>query len=206
MVAHMSKNKTIRKPSWSVRGSDEGRIIMDELKDYLNRLEPGPVEETTHLERLLAKVWDDLGGDNGGMTGHKLIGRMEARPVEPALADLRDRTPRRDRPRLDQGRTPAMDCRSRPPDSDVPAYWAPAVVADGKTGRCWFHRRSDRKQDRRWRSGRPAHLAQRWACPGGDGQDLPRSVRIQADRPGTKTAAEGSLDRETQPERLGSSR
>ena len=42
---------------------------MDELRNYLNTLEPGPVEETTHLERLLAEVWDDLGGDNGGMAG-----------------------------------------------------------------------------------------------------------------------------------------
>jgi len=50
---------------------------MDELQDYLSRLKPGPVEETTHLERLLAKVWDDLGGDEAGMTGHKLIGRMK---------------------------------------------------------------------------------------------------------------------------------
>jgi len=50
---------------------------MDELRDYLKNLEPGPVEETTHLERLLAEVWDDLGGDNGGMAGHKLIRRME---------------------------------------------------------------------------------------------------------------------------------
>ncbi len=31
---------------------------MDELRDYFNRLEPGPVEETTRLERLLAEVWD----------------------------------------------------------------------------------------------------------------------------------------------------
>jgi hypothetical protein len=49
---------------------------MDELRNYLNTLEPGPVEETTHLEHLLAEVWDDLGGDNGGMAGHKLIRRM----------------------------------------------------------------------------------------------------------------------------------
>ena len=40
---------------------------MDELMNYLKNLEPGPVEMTTHLERLLAEVWDDLGGDNGGM-------------------------------------------------------------------------------------------------------------------------------------------
>ena len=50
---------------------------MDELMNYLKNLEPGPVEVTTHLERLLAEVWDDLGGDNGGMAGIKLIRRME---------------------------------------------------------------------------------------------------------------------------------
>ncbi len=50
---------------------------MDELRDYLNRLKPGHVEETTHLERLLAEVGDDFGDDNGGMAGHKLIGHME---------------------------------------------------------------------------------------------------------------------------------
>jgi hypothetical protein len=52
--------------------------MMDELKGYLKKLEPGPVEQTRHLERLLAKVWDDLdGGNESGMTGHKLSGRME---------------------------------------------------------------------------------------------------------------------------------
>ena len=33
---------------------------MDELRDYLNRLEPGSVKEKTHLQALLAQVWDDL--------------------------------------------------------------------------------------------------------------------------------------------------
>jgi hypothetical protein len=50
---------------------------MDELTGYLKSLDPGPVEQTNQLERLLAKVWDDLGGNEDGMTGHKLIGRME---------------------------------------------------------------------------------------------------------------------------------
>jgi hypothetical protein len=50
---------------------------MEELMDYLNNLEPGPVKETTRLEHLLADAWDDLGGDEAGMVGHKLIGRME---------------------------------------------------------------------------------------------------------------------------------
>jgi hypothetical protein len=50
---------------------------MDELTSYLRNLDPGPVEHTDQLERLLARVWDDLGGDEAGMTGDKLIGRME---------------------------------------------------------------------------------------------------------------------------------
>ena len=58
---------------------------MDELKDYLNRLEPGPVEKTSHLERLLAAIWDDLGGDGGGMAGNKLIRRMEHVECHPPL-------------------------------------------------------------------------------------------------------------------------
>jgi hypothetical protein len=52
-------------------------MIMYELTGYLKNLDPGPVEVATHLERLLAQVWDDLGGNDGGMTGQKLLGRME---------------------------------------------------------------------------------------------------------------------------------
>jgi hypothetical protein len=51
---------------------------MEQLRDFLNRMNPGSVEETTHIERLLSEVWEDLDGDNGGMAGHKLIGRMES--------------------------------------------------------------------------------------------------------------------------------
>jgi hypothetical protein len=50
---------------------------MDELTGYLKSLDPGPIEQTSHLERLLAGVWGDLGGDEAGMIGRKLIGRME---------------------------------------------------------------------------------------------------------------------------------
>jgi hypothetical protein len=50
---------------------------MAALTNYLKTLDFGPIEMTAHLGRLLAAVWDDLGGDQGGMTGDKLIGRME---------------------------------------------------------------------------------------------------------------------------------
>ncbi len=50
---------------------------MTTLRNYLSSLEPGPVEETTQIERLLADIWDHLGGDDGGMTGQKLVGRMK---------------------------------------------------------------------------------------------------------------------------------
>jgi hypothetical protein len=51
---------------------------MDELTNYLKNLDPGPVEQTNQLECLLANAWDDLdGGNESGMTSHKLVGRME---------------------------------------------------------------------------------------------------------------------------------
>ena len=50
---------------------------MDELKDYLTTIDPGRISEAGELERLLAGSWDNLGGDDGGMAGCKLIGRME---------------------------------------------------------------------------------------------------------------------------------
>ena len=50
---------------------------MEKLTYYLRSVDPGPVEMPTHLERLSAKVWDDLAGDQGGVTGHKLLGRTE---------------------------------------------------------------------------------------------------------------------------------
>ena len=62
---------------------------MDELRNYLNRLEPGPVEEHSHLERLLAEVWNDLRCDYGGMAGDKLVGRMEDLQWNPPLLTFR---------------------------------------------------------------------------------------------------------------------
>jgi hypothetical protein len=81
----MRRNKTIKNPSLGVLGSFVRRIFMDELRDYLNHLEPGSVEETNNLERLLAEVWDDLGGDNCGMAEQKLNGRMEHVDLQPPV-------------------------------------------------------------------------------------------------------------------------
>jgi hypothetical protein len=53
-------------------------VKTNRLREYLNRTQPGPVEDTTHLECLLAEVWDHFDSDDGGMTGQKLIGRMES--------------------------------------------------------------------------------------------------------------------------------
>ena len=55
----------------------------EELKDYLRTIEPGRIARTGDLERLLTEVWEDLGGDEGGMAGRKLIGRMEGAEWHP---------------------------------------------------------------------------------------------------------------------------
>lgn len=51
-----------------------------------SRLAPGPISDTTELERLLAAYWDELNGDDGGMEGYKLLGRMEAVVWKPILS------------------------------------------------------------------------------------------------------------------------
>jgi hypothetical protein len=46
---------------------------IDNLRDYLIT---GAIE-TRHLEKLLANCWDEFSTDHGGMTGYKLLDRME---------------------------------------------------------------------------------------------------------------------------------
>ena len=47
------------------------------LDTYLHSVEHGPVVDTTELESLLALCWDQLQGDDGGMSGAKICGRIE---------------------------------------------------------------------------------------------------------------------------------
>ena len=56
---------------------NEGVTGVDRLREYLATLQPGEVAGTTDLERLLAGCWDQFTGDDGGMEGYKLLGRME---------------------------------------------------------------------------------------------------------------------------------
>lgn len=73
-----SINAQSSSPSVIAPGSDHPiKIDMDELRQYLSGQKPGPLNVTSEIERLLAGVWDDLGGDGGGMAGCKLISRME---------------------------------------------------------------------------------------------------------------------------------
>ena len=51
--------------------------MIDNLHDLLANIPPGPVGNTTDLERLLADCWPEFKGDDGGMEGWKLLGRME---------------------------------------------------------------------------------------------------------------------------------
>jgi hypothetical protein len=55
------------------------------LLSLLASIPPGPVSDTTELERLLAACWDELSGDDGGMEGYKLLGRMEVVAWNPPI-------------------------------------------------------------------------------------------------------------------------
>jgi hypothetical protein len=51
----------------------------------LDSRHPGPVAETTELERVLTDVWGDLHSDDDSMGGHKLAGRLEQVEWHPPL-------------------------------------------------------------------------------------------------------------------------
>jgi hypothetical protein len=69
--------------------TNERKEVMDELRNYLSSQNPDPIEETSRLESLLAGVWHTFGGDDGGMAGHKLIGRMESVEWQPPILSFR---------------------------------------------------------------------------------------------------------------------
>ena len=52
--------------------------MKDALLRYVSKTPPGPIPDAANLERLLAASWHEFSGDDGGMTGDKLLGRMEA--------------------------------------------------------------------------------------------------------------------------------
>jgi hypothetical protein len=58
---------------------------VDRLRAHLATIQPGELADTTDLERLLAASWDEFSGDDGGMEGYKLLGRMEDVTWEPPV-------------------------------------------------------------------------------------------------------------------------
>lgn len=60
---------------WST--GPEGGARVENLRKYLATIPPGEISNPTEQESLLAKCWDDLKGDAGGMAADKLLGRME---------------------------------------------------------------------------------------------------------------------------------
>jgi hypothetical protein len=47
------------------------------LRAHLATVQPGDLADTADLECLLAASWDEFTGDDGGMAGYKLLGRIE---------------------------------------------------------------------------------------------------------------------------------
>ena len=58
---------------------------MNSLVTYLATIPPGPIPDPGDLERRLAACWHEFRGDDGGMTGQKLLGRMEEVVWEPPI-------------------------------------------------------------------------------------------------------------------------
>jgi len=58
---------------------------LESLREYLLALPLGPIEDATKCEVLLADAWLELDTDYGGLSGRKLIGRMEDVKWNPPL-------------------------------------------------------------------------------------------------------------------------
>jgi hypothetical protein len=59
--------------------------MIEQLHDLLATTPPGPIPDSSAVERLLAACWQEFNGDDGGMTGQKLLGRMEEVVWEPPI-------------------------------------------------------------------------------------------------------------------------
>jgi hypothetical protein len=56
-----------------------------DLHDLLTTVPPGPISRPGDLDRLLAACWHEFHGDDGGMTGDKLLGRREEVVWQPLI-------------------------------------------------------------------------------------------------------------------------
>src|ERR1051325_970260 len=59
--------------------------MIEKLEKYLGVFPPGPIPDPSDLAWLVAEVWSDLGGDDSGMDGRMLFGRMEGVVWNPPL-------------------------------------------------------------------------------------------------------------------------
>src|ERR1051325_3940629 len=59
--------------------------MIEKLEKYLGGFPPGPIPDPSDLAWLVAEVWSDLGGDDSGMDGRMLFGRMEGVVWNPPL-------------------------------------------------------------------------------------------------------------------------
>jgi hypothetical protein len=64
----------------------ENTSELDKLRQYLAALPTGTVGEVTPIEKLLAEAWDEFkGGDEGGMSAYKVLGRTEIMKWNPPV-------------------------------------------------------------------------------------------------------------------------
>lgn len=62
---------------------------IESIRQHCGSLPPGPVADVPTIERLLAAVWNELSGDDGGMGAYKLTNRMEKPIWNPPILTFR---------------------------------------------------------------------------------------------------------------------
>lgn len=64
---------------------DQSRECLINLRNHLFTLPKGKISDVSTVEILLAEAWDELEGDYGGLTGHKICGRLEELKWDPPI-------------------------------------------------------------------------------------------------------------------------
>jgi hypothetical protein len=62
---------------------------LEDLRNFLSQLAPGPVVDVARVERQLCESWNELDGNqSGGMTAEKLLKRTENMTWKPPVLEF----------------------------------------------------------------------------------------------------------------------
>jgi hypothetical protein len=138
----------------------------------------GPITDSREVAGLLAAAWNRFSGDDGGMEGRKLLGRMKTWPGTHRCLPL-------------SSSGTAARCWDQPGQRCKSGQWTlkkrqllalrhgAGSFARPNLDSPLAARRGGRQPDREWQGGSPAQVVRRWPCPGAHRKILPEGLAVK---------------------------